>query len=155
DLRTVPIIFEDAAPKLRPANPAQNHEAAQLSALLDDLERLPLPSTSDPEKIAWRQSEIGALRERLVNLLRSSDWVRQFAQDAVIQCNGTPGERYSFDCLHRLLEVQVYRLANWRVSGEEINYRRFFDINDLIGLRMEDPRVFAATHQLVRRLLAA
>src|SRR4029453_258881 len=45
-------------------------------------------------------------------------------------------------------------LALWRVSAEEINYRRFFDINDLVGLRMEDPAVFAATHGLMRRLLA-
>src|SRR5207253_2505691 len=49
---------------------------------------------------------------------------------------------------------QAYRLAHWKVSAEEINYRRFFDINDLVGLRMENPRVFAATHQLIRRLLA-
>ena len=69
-------------------------------------------------------------------------------------CNGRPGDPRSFDCIHRLLEAQVYRLSHWRVSGEEINYRRFFDINDLIGLRMENPRVFAATHQLLRHLLA-
>ena len=55
--------------------------------------------------------------------------------------------------MHRLLEEQAYRLAFWRVSGEEINYRRFFDINDLVGLRMENPRVFAETHKLMRRLL--
>ena len=53
-----------------------------------------------------------------------------------------------------LLEAQVYRLAFWRVSGEEINYRRFFDINDLVGLRMENPRVFAETHKLIRKLLS-
>ena len=60
----------------------------------------------------------------------------------------------SFDLLHELLEKQAYRLAFWRVSGEEINYRRFFDINDLVGLRMENPRVFAETHHLMRKLLA-
>ena len=45
-------------------------------------------------------------------------------------------------------------LAFWRVSGEEINYRRFFDINDLVGLRMENPSVFAETHELIRKFLA-
>src|SRR2546421_5959445 len=56
--------------------------------------------------------------------------------------------------LHLLLELQVYRLAFWRVSGEEINYRRFFDVNDLVGIKMENPEVFAATHKLIRRMLA-
>ena len=68
--------------------------------------------------------------------------------------NGTPGDSQSFDALHELLEKQAYRLAFWRVSGEEINYRRFFDINDLVGLRMENPRVFAETHKLIRKFLA-
>ena len=68
--------------------------------------------------------------------------------------NGTPGDSQSFDALHELLEAQVYRLAFWRVSGEEINYRRFFDINDLVGLRMENPQVFAETHKLIRKLLS-
>jgi (1->4)-alpha-D-glucan 1-alpha-D-glucosylmutase len=54
--------------------------------------------------------------------------------------------------LHRLLEKQHYRLAYWRVASDEINYRRFFEITDLAGLRAEDPAVFEATHALVSRL---
>ena len=56
--------------------------------------------------------------------------------------------------LHRLLERQHYRLAYWRLSVSGINYRRFFDINDLAGLRVEDPRVFRSVHALVARLIA-
>jgi len=56
--------------------------------------------------------------------------------------------------LHYLLERQHYRLAYWRLALSEINYRRFFDINDLAGLRMEDASTFAAVHRLVRRLIA-
>ena len=55
--------------------------------------------------------------------------------------------------LHALLEQQFWRLANWHTAGHEVNYRRFFEINDLIGLRMEDPRVFTATHRLVKEML--
>jgi (1->4)-alpha-D-glucan 1-alpha-D-glucosylmutase len=56
--------------------------------------------------------------------------------------------------LHRLLERQHYRLAYWRVAFASINYRRFFDVNDLAGLRVEDPRTFRAVHELVARLVA-
>ncbi|PTN35325.1 malto-oligosyltrehalose synthase [Desulfonatronum sp. SC1] len=57
--------------------------------------------------------------------------------------------------LHKLLERQHYRPAFWRVAGHEINYRRFFQINDLAGLRVEEPEVFAAAHGLIRDLVAA
>jgi (1->4)-alpha-D-glucan 1-alpha-D-glucosylmutase len=56
--------------------------------------------------------------------------------------------------LHHLLERQHYRLAYWRLAGSEINYRRFFDINSLAGLRVEDAETFAAMHRLVQRLIA-
>jgi (1->4)-alpha-D-glucan 1-alpha-D-glucosylmutase len=56
--------------------------------------------------------------------------------------------------LHRLLERQAYRLAYWRLGGSDINYRRFFDINTLAGLRVEHPATFYAIHGLVRRLIA-
>src|SRR5690606_18457401 len=59
------------------------------------------------------------------------------------------------DLLADLLHAQPYRLAFWRVSGEEINYRRFFDVNELAAVRVEDPQVFAATHGLLRELWQA
>jgi (1->4)-alpha-D-glucan 1-alpha-D-glucosylmutase len=57
--------------------------------------------------------------------------------------------------LHRLLERQHYRLADWRLAVSSINYRRFFDINELAGLRVEDPQTFRDMHELVARLIAA
>jgi (1->4)-alpha-D-glucan 1-alpha-D-glucosylmutase len=66
---------------------------------------------------------------------------------------GRPGHRASLRKLHRLLNTQAYRLAHWRVAADEINYRRFFDINDLAGLRMELPALFAQTHQLIFALV--
>src|SRR6266850_149853 len=67
--------------------------------------------------------------------------------------NGAPGQPRSFDALHDLLEEQAYRLAYWRTASHEINYRRFFDVNTLAGLRVEDPRVFASIHKLLALLL--
>src|SRR5436190_445763 len=68
---------------------------------------------------------------------------------ALLAFAGRPGRPPSFRRLHRLLEAQAYRLASWRVAAEEINYRRFFNINDLAGLRIELPELFAATHRMV------
>ena len=56
--------------------------------------------------------------------------------------------------LHHLLERQHYRIAHWRLASSDVNYRRFFDVNSLAGLRVEDARTFAATHRLVARLIA-
>lgn len=60
---------------------------------------------------------------------------------------------HSFHMLDKLLHAQVYRLAFWQVAAKEINYRRFFDINELAAIRVEMPEVFHETHQLIFRLL--
>jgi (1->4)-alpha-D-glucan 1-alpha-D-glucosylmutase len=92
-------------------------------------------------------------RKRLTALLAAAPAVRAFVADNVRIFNGTPGDPRSFDLLDGLLDEQAYRLAYWRVAGEEINYRRFFDINELAAIRMEESRVFAETHRLVFRLV--
>src|SRR5476651_331812 len=58
-----------------------------------------------------------------------------------------------FQRLHRLLERQHYRLASWRTAADDINWRRFFDVNELGGLRVERPAVFEATHQKIFQLI--
>jgi (1->4)-alpha-D-glucan 1-alpha-D-glucosylmutase len=68
--------------------------------------------------------------------------------------HGRPGDPRSFDLLDQLLNKQSYRLAYWRVASDEINYRRFFDINDLAALSMERDEVFHDTHELILDLLA-
>ena len=78
---------------------------------------------------------------------------RELGDDDVARLNGVPGQPSSFDALHELLEAQSYRLAYWRTAAHEINYRRFFDVNTLAGLRVEDPPVFNAIHVLLARLI--
>ncbi len=73
--------------------------------------------------------------------------------DDLPRCNGSPGDPGSFDMLEALLNRQHYRLADWRIAAREIDYRRFFDISDLVSLRMEDPAVFEAWHELVLELV--
>ena len=80
----------------------------------------------------------------------ASNPAAKVAIDAAIRTyGGDPGRPESFRRLHRLLEAQAYRVAYWRVATEEINYRRFFNINDLAGLRIELPELFEATHRLI------
>ena len=144
DPQTIPMIFE----------PLAAETPQELRNLLSGLRNLPSHSATDGDAVRQRRRTVPSLLQALKELLTKSEPVRQSVDSAVAQMNGRPGDARSFDPLHRLLEAQVYRLAHWRVSGEEINYRRFFDVNDLIGLCMENPRVFAATHQLLRHLLA-
>jgi (1->4)-alpha-D-glucan 1-alpha-D-glucosylmutase len=99
----------------------------------------------------YREQRIAS--RRLEQLLVASANVRTALDRALEQINGEPGNPKSFDRLEKLLDAQWYRLAYWRVAADEINYRRFFDVNDLAAIRVEDPRVFDAVHRLVARLL--
>src|SRR5437016_3208976 len=145
DPQTIPVIFDSVS------NEIQHQE---LRSVLSGLRNLPSHSITEGELVRQRRRAIIPLCDTLYRLIHETPEIQQLTERAMEQCNGKPEEPRSFDCLHRLLEAQVYRFANWRVSGEEINYRRFFDINDLVGLRMENPHVFAATHQLLRKLMA-
>ena len=103
--------------------------------------------------------DAAATRERASALKRRlADRANKPATAAAIEMAlrrfaGRPGDPDSFDALHRLLEAQSYRIADWRVAAEEINYRRFFNINDLAGLRMELPELFEETHRLIFALI--
>ena len=102
-----------------------------------------------------RRIKADRLKQRLADLVKSVAAVGEAIEAAIAELGGTPGEPKSFQALHRLLESQAYRLAFWRVAAEEINYRRFFQINDLAGLRVEVPAVFDGAHRLVLGLIKA
>ncbi len=152
DLRSVNSILEPALTKVS-AGTTEGSEISELESWMASVRDLPPHSTTDPEYAQQRRREIPALKHRFA-LMAASPFGKATVEAILEIVNGTRGEPRSFDLLHRLLEAQAYRLAHWRVSAEEINYRRFFDINDLVGLRMENPQVFAHTHRLLRRLLA-
>lgn len=115
-----------------------------------------LPDRSDPEpvKMMERQREKEVIKRRLAALTDSCAAVREFVAENVDAFNGRPGDPHSLDLLDDLLNAQSYRLSFWRVAADEINYRRFFDVNELAALSMEKPEVFAATHELILRLVA-
>ena len=128
---------------------------AELQSILTALEYLPRRTETDPERIAERAREKEIIKRRLERRCAEAPQVQQAIDKALAQINGRPGDARSFDVLDELLNAQSYRLAFWRVAAEEINYRRFFDVNDLAAIRMELPEVFDATHQLLLDLVRA
>ncbi len=135
------------------AEGADNPHVMELESIITALTRIPPRDVRDPEAVIERYREKEVVRRRLSTLLEGNATIRSFLDENVRQINGVKGDPRSFDLLDDLLNDQAYRLADWRVAAEEINYRRFFDINELAALRMENSEVFEATHQLVFRLL--
>ena len=144
DPRTYPRILDRALDRLR---------VTGLGELRDAFAALPPPHELTPEEIAARHRRKEELKQRLAALCAAQPQVVREIGAAIQDLEGSPGSPASFDVLHALLEQQAYRLAFWRVASDEINYRRFFDVNDLAALRVENEAVFEATHALVLELV--
>ncbi len=127
---------------------------AEYDSILTAIRHLPPRSATDPDRVAERQREKEVIKRRLAALTDAYALAWEFLEHNVALFNGIPEQPHSFDLLDALLQAQVYRLCHWRVASEEINYRRFFDVNELAALSMEKPEVFAATHELILRLLS-
>jgi (1->4)-alpha-D-glucan 1-alpha-D-glucosylmutase len=116
-------------------------DSSELGFLADAFEELPLPGAGDEtRKRRHRDKEV--LVRALGRLLDEEPSVARQVDAVVAAINASP------DRLHDLLEHQNYRLAFWKLGSHELDYRRFFDIDSLVGLRVEDDEVFAATHRL-------
>jgi len=107
--------------------------------------RLPAATRTDPAGVDERHRDAQVLRGQLARLLDERPATRAAVDAAVADLDA------DVDALDALLEQQNHRIAYWRTAGRELGYRRFFDINTLIGLRVEDPDVFADTHELILR----
>lgn len=126
----------------------------EYQSILTAISHLPARNETDPEKVSERRREKEVIKRRLADLSAASPEVNAFVQENVALFNGKRGDAGSFDLLDQLLQDQPYRLSYWRVAADEINYRRFFDVNELAAICMERPDVFQKTHGLILRLLA-
>lgn len=151
DPREYPKIFAGMfeAEPLPPDDP----DRADFESLMTAFGNLPPRDDDSAESKAVRYRDKEAHKRRLVRLIERGPAIREHIEAAVKRLNGTVGDARSFDALDRLLDAQAYRLAYWRVAIDEINYRRFFDVNDLAALRMNEPAVFEQTHALIFRLI--
>jgi isoamylase len=119
----------------------------ELESLMASLAHLPDRRATSEADRRERHREKEVFKRRLERLLGESPAVSSALAVAIERLNGIRGDSRSFDALDRLLGDQSYRLASWRVASQEINYRRFFDINTLVALRMEEPVVFERAHR--------
>ncbi|HTV98889.1 MAG TPA: malto-oligosyltrehalose synthase [Streptosporangiaceae bacterium] len=122
--------------------------SAELESLAAAFARLPSGRRTDPAAVAERHRDKEVLRARLADLCAARPGIAAAIDAEVAALNHDP------DALDDLLSQQNYRLAYWRTGAEELSYRRFFDIETLAGLRVEDEEVFADTHRLILGLLA-
>ena len=109
-----------------------------------------LSSSDEPEE---RSNQIKFIKRTMWELYNSNALIRAFIGENVRTCNGEKGKAESFNFLDDLLSQQVFRLSFWKVAAEEINYRRFFCVNGLISLRVEDDHVLNHTHGLIFDLI--
>jgi len=136
-----PLAPESVAGLL--AHAAQTAGSAKLAFLADALARLPSPAVSDWSSRIARHRDKEVIRDLLTRLLASEPDLAGSIDDVVAKTNS------SVDQLDELLSQQSYRLSRWRTAEHELVYRRFFDINTLVGMRVEDEHVFEDMHALI------
>ena len=129
------------------ARAGEDIASPELGFLADSLGSLPLPSSTDRESIRRRHRDKEVIRRLLERVLDEHPEVARRMDALIAELNESP------DALEALLDGQNYRLAYWRTANQDLGYRRFFDINSLVGLRTEDEDVFEDTHRLVLQWL--
>ncbi len=108
---------------------------------------------SGDNNIQQRYEQIRFTKKMLWKLYIQNEQIKKFIDENLALFNGVKGEPESFNLLDHLLSEQYFRLSFWKVATEEINYRRFFTINNLISLRLEESGVFDHTHSLISQLV--
>lgn len=100
-----------------------------------------------------RPDQMRFIKAMIWELYSNSPPVKQFIDRNLVMLNGEAGTS-DFNAIDQLLYNQFFRLSYWKVASEEINYRRFFSINELISVRMEDPEVFEHCHSLILKMVS-
>ncbi len=150
-VRSYPRILSHRLETLEETYGAEHPPFRELLDLVTAIEHLAPPGApGGGAEARYRDEE--AVKRRLADLVARRAEIRTFLEGNVRIFNGRRNDPGSFVHLDRLLAEQHWWLSYWRLANEEINYRRFFAISDLVSVRVEDPRVFEASHALVLRL---
>ena len=146
-------LLERTLVKAKEKLPDTDGHVLELESIITAISHLPPREDTDLARVRERQREKEVIRRRVAALVEDSDVVRTSLKEVLTIINGSKGDPHSFDSLEKLLDDQAYRLSFWRVASDEINYRRFFDINDLAAIRVESPEVFAVVHHIPFELI--
>jgi (1->4)-alpha-D-glucan 1-alpha-D-glucosylmutase len=149
---TYRVILEHCLKTIRSRSDVDPSVNDEVSRVLDAVGRLPAPKGAAQDRIKTRREAHKWVKHRLWELYNHSPGLKECLDGTLRFFNGVQGEGSSFEPLDRLLSAQAYRLAHWKMAAEEINYRRFFDVNELVGLRVEDHRVFDDRHRLITEI---
>jgi len=147
-----PRILSLRLPSLEETYGPDHPSFRELWDLITTIEHLPKSAEADTEAARERYASEEGIKERLLRLYTERHEIREYVDETLRTVNGRKSDPGSFDHLDRILSEQHYWLSFWRLANEEINYRRFFAVSELVSLRVEDPRVFDASHDLVLRL---
>jgi (1->4)-alpha-D-glucan 1-alpha-D-glucosylmutase len=146
DPSTMPRLLAAGLERVEAELGREHRDAETMRGIIRSLRALPRRRATRPKAVARRREESPRVLAALRALGADNPRVAAGLAEAAAAWTQGPDGRVR---LRRLLDAQVYRLVHWRRAAREINYRRFFDVNDLVALHMEDPEVFAQTHALV------
>jgi (1->4)-alpha-D-glucan 1-alpha-D-glucosylmutase len=152
--REYPRILQHSAGKLAAKLGEQNPDLLEFQSLITAFGHLPARREVSSDRVVERNRDKEINKRRLAELCTRCPEIAAGIREAIGLINGTPADPSTLDELHELIKVQAFRLANWRVAADDINYRRFFDTNDLAGICVENENVFQATHRLILELVA-
>ncbi len=153
DVKSYGFVLAHCLNTLKGAPSSKHPDIQQLNQLTSVLERLPSVTSLNSEESGKQYRERQAAKNSFLSIINASAKLRTFLLQGINLFNGEKGKLNSVELMHSLLEQQAYRLAFWRTAYELINYRRFFDINDLVGIRVEEPKVFEAIHTIILQLV--
>jgi (1->4)-alpha-D-glucan 1-alpha-D-glucosylmutase len=150
---TYKLILQHPIEDLQTHLSGDSPHLTELLRVISVLTHLPPPTKKNQDNIVERYCEKEIIKKRLFILCNESPEIRNFIAENIRIFNGIKGNIESFNLLDGLLSEQMWRLSNWRIGMEEINYRRFFDINNIAAIRIENPEVFNKIHRLIFKLI--
>ena len=153
DPSTYPVILNFSLQELQQKLKEDDPDLLEYQSLISAFSHLPRRHEKSAEKLKERDRDKEIHKNRLGALVQRNTTIAQHLEKVITTFRGQPGDPETFDHFHQLLESQPWRLSFWKTAADEINYRRFFDVNELAGIRMENEEVFRHTHTLILDLV--